>query len=250
MEQAKLTFPLYERADRMGILDDGNALIVAPTATGKSHIGREVVRRAVARSESGTHAYLVPFRALAAEIYDAFLALFQATDVRVRIVTGDHRDPLAPEAADLVVATYESFAGLLARSGFRPGIVVADEVHLLTDDDRGPVVEGLFARLLATGRTRGLCALSAVVENGEELASWLGVPFLEGTADDRPVPLSLEHRWADDLDEELLKVLEPCIEGEQALVFCRSRPGSEKAARQVADFVATALRLDMPTKYA
>jgi helicase len=230
-----LTFPLYERAERMGILDGGNALIVAPTATGKSHIGREVLRRAIARGESGTHAYLVPFRALAAEIYDAFLDLFQPTRVRVRIVTGDHRDPVAPEAADLVVATYESFTGLLVRTRFRPGFVVADEVHLLADDDRGPAVEGLFARLL--DRVRGICALSAVIENGEELARWLGLPFLQGTIEDRPVPLSLECRWADDLDEELLEVLEPCARGEQALVFCSSRPGSEKTAHRVADLV-------------
>src|SRR5690606_6178325 len=156
-------FPLFERAARAGVLDDGNAVIVAPTGTGKSFIGREVIRRAVARGEPGVHAYLVPFRALAAEIYDDFERLFAGSDVRLRIVTGEHRDALAPEAANVVVATYESFGALLTRPGFRPGVVVADEVHLIADDDRGPVVEGLFARLLVGRRARGLCALSAVV---------------------------------------------------------------------------------------
>jgi hypothetical protein len=34
-----LRFPLFERAERLGVLDGGSALIVAPTATGKSPIG-------------------------------------------------------------------------------------------------------------------------------------------------------------------------------------------------------------------
>lgn len=89
MKQASLTFPLYDRAERMGILDDGNALIVAPTATGKSYIGREVLRRAIARGEPGTRAYLVPFRALAAEVYNAFLDLLQ-------------EDPTADSLAELL----------------------------------------------------------------------------------------------------------------------------------------------------
>jgi hypothetical protein len=72
--------------------------------------------------EPGTHAYLVPFRALAAEVYEAFQELLAGTDARVRISTGDHRDLLRPDEADLVVATYESFAGLLQRASFRPGV--------------------------------------------------------------------------------------------------------------------------------
>lgn len=61
-----LRFPLFERAERLGVLDGGSALIVAPTATGKSRIGREAVCSAPKHGDAGTQAYLVPFRALAA----------------------------------------------------------------------------------------------------------------------------------------------------------------------------------------
>jgi len=47
MAQPALNFPLYERAEALGVLDGESALIVAPTATGKSHI---VARRSVVRS--------------------------------------------------------------------------------------------------------------------------------------------------------------------------------------------------------
>lgn len=236
-----IRFPLYSRAEAMGVLDGKSALIVAPTATGKSHIGREAIRRAVRRERDRTHAYLVPFRALASEVFEAFQELLHGTETRVRIVTGDHRDPVRPDQSDLVVATYESFVGLMHDNRFRPGVVVADEVHLVADDHRGPVVEGLFARLLSSGQVRVVCALSAIVDNADAIADWLGVPLLQGSPDDRPVPLSLNHVVADDLDEALLRALGPCRDGAQALVFCSSRPGAEKAARLVARIIADSL---------
>jgi helicase len=98
-------------------------------------------------------------------------------------------------------------------------------------------VEGLFARLLASGRIDALCALSAVVENGEQLAGWLGVQLIEGTAEDRPVPLKLDHKVADALDKALTQVLEPCLRGQQAIVFCSSRAGAEVRARHLAEHV-------------
>jgi len=235
----KQVFPLFERADRAGLLDGGSGLVVAPTATGKSHIGREAIRRALENGgHPGLHAYLVPFRALAAEIYDGFAADLSGTGARIRLLTGDHRDPLRPDQADLVVATYESFAGLMRNHPLTAGLVVADEVHLVADPERGPAVEGLLSQLRA--RARGLLALSAVVDNGEELAAWLDVPLLRGTAEDRAVGLILRHAFADDLDAVLVETLRRVED--QALVFCSSRAGAERVARLIAD----ALELPSP----
>lgn len=232
-------FPLFERADRAGLLDGGSGLVVAPTATGKSHLGREAVRRALEQGgHSGMHAYLVPFRALAAEIHDGFAADLNGTGARIRLLTGDHRDPLRPDQADLVVATYESFAGLMRSYPVTAGLVVADEVHLVADPERGPVVEGLLSQL--RGRAQGLLALSAVVDNGEELAGWLNVPLLRGTVEDRAVGLILRHAFADDLDAVLVETLHRFQD--QALVFCSSRAGAERVARLIAD----ALELPSP----
>ncbi|HXF73414.1 MAG TPA: DEAD/DEAH box helicase [Actinomycetota bacterium] len=235
MEGSALRFPLFERAERLGVLDGAGALISAPTGTGKSYVGRQAIRRALERREPGPHAYLVPYRALAEEVFESFLDDLANTEARVRIATGDHRDPVRPEDADLIVATYESFAALLHASSFRPGVIVADEVHLVADETRGPAVEGLFARLLASGRARSLVALSAVVENDGELANWLGIPLLKGSEQDRPVPLELRWEATDDLDEALLEVLRPTRRGEQAIVFCSSRSRAEAVAARLAE---------------
>lgn len=238
---SELHFPLYERAVAAGVLDGEGALIVAPTATGKSFIGQQAIRGALERGEDRCHCYLVPFRALADEVYETFLQMLDGTEARVRISTGDHRDPLQPSDADLVVATYESFANLVRQASFRPGVVVADEVHLIADETRGAGVEGLFARLLASGRAESICALSAVVENGEELARWLRVPLIAGSADDRPVELELESRLVPDVASALLDELGERLADEQALVFCSSRSGAERAAREVAELSADRL---------
>ncbi|HUB21440.1 MAG TPA: DEAD/DEAH box helicase [Streptosporangiaceae bacterium] len=232
MSANEQVFPLFNRADQAGLLDGGSGLVVAPTATGKSHIGREAICRTLANGTgTGLHAYLVPFRALAAEIHDSFVAALNGTSARIRLLTGDHRDPLRPDQADLVVATYESFAGLMRNQPIKAGLVVADEVHLIADPERGPVVEGLLAQLRE--RTQGLLALSAVVDNGEELAGWLNIPLLRGTAEDRTVGLILRHAFADDLDGVLLETLRRFED--QALVFCSSRAGAERVAKLIAD---------------
>lgn len=231
MSANEQVFPLFDRAEQAGLLDGGSGLVVAPTATGKSHIGREAILRALEKgAHAGLHAYLVPFRALAAEIYDGFTASLDGPGARIRLLTGDHRDPLRPDQADLVVATYESFAGLMRTYPLTAGLVVADEVHLIADSERGPVVEGLLAQL--RDRARGLLALSAVVDNGEELADWLNVPLLRGTAEDRTVGLILRHAFADNLDAVLVETLRRSED--QALVFCSSKAGAERVAKLIA----------------
>ena len=78
--------------------------------------------------------------------------------------------------------------------------------------------EGLLSRLLASGRITSLCGLSAVVENGEELAEWLGIDFLESTSEDRPVVLKLRDRIVQDIDKALKGELRACHDGGQFFV--------------------------------
>ncbi|MQA85102.1 MAG: DEAD/DEAH box helicase [Streptosporangiales bacterium] len=236
--ESRRAFPLYERAREAGVLDGESALIVAPTATGKSHIGREALAAASRRGAPGTHAYLVPFRALAGEVFETLRPLFEASGARVRIATGDHTDPIRPDETDVLVGTYESFSGLLRSDVFRPGYVVADEIHLIADETRGAFAEGLLARLLAPGRAAGLCALSAVVENGRELAEWLGVRLVEGTAADREIHVDTNVVFTGDIDRDLAEEIRCCFHGDQALVFCASRAGAERAARDLAPLIA------------
>ncbi len=239
-----LEFPLYERARKAGLFEGKSAVIVAPTATGKSYIGREVIRSAILRRVSGTHTYLVPYRALASEMFDALEDHLHDLDgLRIRVASGDHTDPVRPQETDVLVATYETFAALSRRPDFRPGVLVADEFHLLSDVTRGAAVEALVARLLTRQSLAGICALSAVIENGKELAAWLEVPLLRGGPEDRAVPVEFDCQKVDDpkarATEEAAKAAQS---GEQAIIFCNSRGGAERTARDLAESVSGAVR--------
>jgi KaiC/GvpD/RAD55 family RecA-like ATPase len=56
MPNGALRFPLFERAERAGVLEGGRAVIVGPTATGKSYMGREAICRAVRSGDGATNA--------------------------------------------------------------------------------------------------------------------------------------------------------------------------------------------------
>ena len=309
---------MLEKAEAAGVLATGNCLIVAPTGTGKSYIGRTILKDAAVRGEPGVHVYLVPYRALAAEIYESFVrelavehgceesvadgdagtrgsfgdrgssadrsgsedrgtsgdrsnpedrgsaedrgalgvhssARAQAEErghsaarldlprlaPRVKIATGDHRDPFYPADTDILVATFERFSALLASPDLRLGRIVIDEVHLLADESRGPTLETLLVRLKRWKRPTSICALSAVISNPEHLAAWLGVPLVLGSAADRTVRVEFRCELAKDPAKRLESELEEVLaHGEQAIIFCRSKADSQKVATDLRPLVS------------
>ena len=66
-------------------------------------------------------------------------------------------------------------------------LVVADEVHLLTEHERGPTLEVVLTRLTEINPNIQVLALSATVRNAEEVGEWLHAGSV--TTDWRPVPL-------------------------------------------------------------
>lgn len=241
-EVARREFPLVARAREAGVLDGKGALIVAPTATGKSTIGRRVVQHALERNRDGLCAYLVPFRALAWELYEAMYDELVAADpsLRVRIATGDATDPVDPSSAEVIVGTYESFAALHSTNAVDPAVLVVDEIHMLADESRGPPLEMLLAHF--RGTEVQLCGLSAVIDDPDPLARWLGVDVVRGTTEDRAVPVEFAVERVNDLDAELeARTLEAIQRGDNVLVFCHSKAQAEKVARNVADGAAGSL---------
>lgn len=66
-------------------------------------------------------------------------------------------------------------------------LVVADEVHLLSDVERGPTLEVVIARLLQINPKIQILALSATIKNADEIAEWLKAESI--TTEWRPVKL-------------------------------------------------------------
>lgn len=183
--------PVQERAVRAGVLSGANLLVCAPTSSGKTFIGEMAAVHAAMAGRKVI--YLVPTRALAEAKYRQFAARHLPLGLRVAIATRDRRAgerEICRGEFDLLVAVPEKVRCLLAD---RPalagdvGAVVADELQMIGDPERGPCLELLLGDLRAQSRELQIVGLSAVLGRAEALARWLEAePILEAH---RPVEL-------------------------------------------------------------
>jgi len=235
------------QADAIGPALLGENLVLAiPTASGKSLVAYLAILASVLRG--GKALYIVPLRALATEKYDQLRA-FEPLGIKVGISMGDY-DSVDPslEKFDVMVATSERADSLLRhRTNWlqRLSVVVADEVHLINDADRGPTLEVTLAKLRQVNPKAQVLALSATIQNSNQLAEWLEAEHV--TSDWRPVPLKqgvyfdgLVH-FVDgavqpvDVEEDDLSglVTDIMATGGQALIFVNTRRSTEALARSL-----------------
>ena len=145
-------FPPQEQAVKAGLLDGQNILVSAPTASGKTLVAMLAIMQFLA-TKQGKIVYLTPLRALASEKFSEFKKMEKidfGRTIKVAISTGDFDSvDKESESADIIVLTNEKMDSLI-RHGVewtdKIGLVVADEVHLIGDSDRGPTLEIILTR--------------------------------------------------------------------------------------------------------
>ena len=243
------------QADAIGpALLGENVVLAIPTASGKSLVAYLAILASVLRG--GKALYIVPLRALAAEKYEELKA-FEPVGLKVGISVGDYDSPdPSLERFDVIVATSERADSLLRHrlSWLQQlTVVVADEVHLINDADRGPTLEVTLAKLRQVNPKAQVLALSATIKNSDELARWLEAEHVR--SDWRPVPLK-EGVYHDGLihftDESIQEIktgqdgLTGLVEdiigsGGQALVFVNTRRSTEALAKNLGAYLKTRL---------
>ena len=242
------------------VLAGESLLLACPTASGKSLVAYLALLRAAREGRTGL--YLVPLRALAHEKAEE-LEKFAELGLKVGISIGDFDLPAERlEKLDVLVATSEKADGLLRRGSpwlDRLGVVVADEVHLLRDPERGPTLEVSLTRLRRSYPDLQIVALSATVRNSEEVAEWMGGRHISSSF--RPVPLKLgvyfdgritftdlSTRDIEPPGEAVPRLVRTVVEeGGQALIFVNSRRASEQLAETL---IPTVRRLLSPEERA
>jgi len=248
-------YPPQEEAVRAGALEGKDLVLASPTASGKTLTAELCALKHVVE-HGGKVLYLTPLRALANEKYQEFkkyssVRKSNGRRVRVGISTGDFdsSDPWL-ERYDIIVSTNEKADSLLRhRSKWMDEIslVVADEVHLLNDSERGPTLEVVLARLMQINPDIQILALSATIKNVEELADWLKAQYV--TTDWRPVTLKegvLLYQEIQFKDGGAVKIgkyarnpalnlaLHIVKSGGQALIFASTRRNAVSLARKTA----------------
>jgi superfamily II RNA helicase len=154
--------------EALAMLEYEDVLVTAPTGSGKTWIAREEIRRLLGDGKRAW--YTTPLKALTNSKYQEFIDEFGAE--RVGILTGDRKQN---SDAPLIVGTTEIYRNQLfdaLRTGreVNSDLVVLDEAHYLSDEERGHVWEE--AIILTPPRIR-LLLLSATIGNAGDFASWL-----------------------------------------------------------------------------
>ena len=183
--------------------------------------------------------YLTPLRALAEELFLRWKEIFSEP---VGIFTGDYtnnsKPPIAFNKAKVLIMTPERLDSCTRswRSHWswivETDLVVADEIHLLSDPNRGPRLEGTLLRLMRLNPFLRILGLSATIGNLTELTDWLkGVEY---ASDWRTIPLSwktVKFKKAQEKPALLLQAVQKCIhDGGKSLTFVQSRRRAEQLA--------------------
>ncbi|WP_456475600.1 ATP-dependent DNA helicase [Candidatus Pyrohabitans sp.] len=243
-------FPPQEEAIRRGLLSlKKNFVVAVPTASGKTLIAELLMLRSLLE-RGGKCLYIVPLKALASEKLEEFRK-YERLGLKVGIATGDY--DASDEwlgGYDIIVTTSEKADSLIRHRSSWLGeirVVVADEVHLIHDPSRGPTLEVTLARLRHLCDNLIILALSATINNANEIAAWLNAELVESNW--RPVKLregvyfsgeilfsdssrrGVEAQYA---NEALNLALDTVKEGGQSLVFVNTRRGAERLAVEAA----------------
>ena len=226
--------PAQQEVINSGYIDKkDNYIISIPTASGKTVLG--VLAALKVLKEGGKVVYAVPLISLQNEKYKEF-KVFEQYGYKV----GKH-----PSSADIAVMVFESFDAL-TRFSFSTlaeiDLVVIDEFHMIGDYSRGPTIECAITRIKEQNKSIRIIALSATLQNMDEMAHWLEAEVV--THDYRPVPLHKEVLCAEeygtkDKNNLVFKVLNDTLEdSSQMLTFVSTRRFTESLAQNMAKKIA------------
>ena len=256
-------YPPQEEAINAGALEGRNLVLASPTASGKTLVAELCALKHILEKKGKT-IYLTPLRALANEKFEEFkkytsIRKLNGKRVTVGISTGDYdsSDPWL-ERYDIIITTNEKADSLLrhrAKWMNDISLVVADEVHLLNAAERGPTLEVVLARLMQINPDLQILALSATINNVEEIAEWLKAEYI--TTEWRPILLKegvLLHDEVQYKDGDARKIekktknsvlnisLSTVKAGGQALIFATTRRNAvmlaKKSAREIEEVLS------------
>ena len=189
------------------VIGGSNALLMAPTGTGKTEaaflpILDNIIRNELARTRGIKLLYITPLRALNRDMLERMKWWCRRFDVRLGVRHGDttsaERAGQSMAPPDILITTPETLQAMLTGRRIRESLmslrwVVVDEVHELAEDKRGSQLSIALARLRRiTGREFQTIGLSATVGSPEIIAKFLVGQGKECEVVRVPVEKSLE----------------------------------------------------------
>jgi len=256
-------YPPQEKTIKAGLLEGKNILVSAPTASGKTLLAMLAIIKHISEKK-GKMVYLSPLKALASEKFNEFKKLESielGKNLKIQISTGDFdiSDQNLGQN-DILVLTNEKMDSIIRQGAEwidEISLVIADEVHLLGDDDRGPTLEIVLTKLKLLPQKPQILALSATVTNATEISDWLECKLVH--SEWRPVPLSegvydqgvvtMQDRKKFEIETSIRGPpvdlgLDSLKNGGQAILFAETRTRSVSLATKASEAVSRTLNND------
>ena len=212
------------------IENKNNTIIAIPTASGKTVLGVMPMLRTIL--DGGKAIYVAPLLSIQNEKIAEFKK-FEEFDIKV----GRH-----PKSSNLSVMVFESFDAITQFSWnvLRDvDTLIIDEFHMIGEYSRGPTIECAITRAKKINPNLRVIALSATLENMDEIKGWLDADVIEH--DYRPVPLNkqvldTEMFNTKNKNDVIVKIVEKAKdENSQVLSFVSTRRFTESLATYVSD---------------
>jgi helicase len=168
-----------------------NLLVISPSSSGKTLVGEMAALQEI--SFHNKVIYLVPLRILAEEKYQHFVHLYHSLGLKIKLSSRDHRhddQDIRQGNFHIAILVYEKFYYFLLQYPqclHNVSLIVADEIQLINDPQRGPRLESNFNYLKANYPAIRIIALSALTEHILALTTWLDAKLLWSSY--RPVEL-------------------------------------------------------------
>jgi len=189
LEERGFSTPTDPQMRMVPLVADGrNALLMAPTGTGKTEaaflpILDNMIRNGLARTSGIKLLYITPLRALNRDMLERMQWWCKRFDVRLGVRHGDtgasERAGQSMVPPDILITTPETLQALLTGRRIREGLmklkwVVVDEVHELAEDKRGSQLSIALERLKrVVGRDVQMIGLSATIGSPETISTFL-----------------------------------------------------------------------------
>jgi len=220
-----------------------NTLVNLPTGMGKT-------MALFYAANSGKTLYTVPIRALADEKLLELPNVFP--NLRILRDTGadrEHRDEFDYENQDVVITTTERLLSILNTNSVKNELfknleyIIFDEIHLLSDVNRGSTVEWIIMLLKKNYPHIHLIGLTATLSNYVQFTNWFDGEYYYKPPKDRPIPLQFfyndpvekQRTMALTRDEKFAQFIRNAyMHKEPFLIFIASKPDIERYARKFA----------------
>jgi helicase len=256
-------YPPQELALSKGVMNGNNMLVTTPTSSGKTLIGLMGMINILGKGKKVV--YLTPLKALATEKFSEFdiirnLSCFKNRRINIAISTGDY-DSYGTELIDkdIIILTNEKMDSILRHEAnwiYDVGLFIIDEIHLLTERERGPTLEVILTKIKLMPQKPQIIGMSATVSNSDQIADWLScepiqsnwrpTELIEGVYDYDKVTMNNGSNFqinnigvVDNSTSAIMSLAMDSItkNGGQSLVFAETRKRAVSLAKKTSEIV-------------